>query len=257
MQNNNESNIRFSDLVYLFVSRLWLMILVAVIVGGSIFAYNYLTYKPMYSSTASMLVLKDSAKEEYPDYNNDLNVANAFVDECKAMLKSQKTLDRVIEKNGLDYSYEELVGMISVENATEAKLLLTITVTTDNASKSQMIADSVCEQGEIVINEQVGYRLISSYDNGNLENTPCNSRYSVTFILGALAAFILTYIVIVLIYIFDDRISDPDLAEKYLDLPVLALIPNMKDEKMANGMYKGKTATKRHRYYAQSWKERR
>lgn len=255
MQSNNESNIRFSDLIYLFVHRLWVMVLAAVLVGGSIFAYGYFTYAPQYSSTSSLYVLKNSQKEEYPDYNNDINVATTAVDECKAMLKSRKTLDRVIQKNSLNYTYSELLDMITVENAPESRLLVMITVTSDSASQSKMIADSVRDEGIIVINEQMGYTLVSKYYDGTLAVSPCNSRYSVTFILGALAAFVLTYICIVLMYIFDDRISDPDLAEKYLDMPVLALIPNMKNDKKSSEIYKGKTATKRHRYYAKNWKE--
>lgn len=252
MHNNNESSIRFSDLGYLFVSKLWVMILVAVIVGSSIFAYGYFTYEPLYSSTASMYVVRDSAKDEYPDYNADINVATAVVDDCKALLLRPKTLNRVIEKNGLDYSYDELVNMIDIEIAKDSRLLLLITVTSDSPEKSQMIVDSVCAEGEVVINEQFPYDLISTFETGTLAVSPCNSRYSVTFILGAIAAFILTYIVIVLLYIFDDKISDPDLAEKHLDLPVLALIPNMKGDKKGKSFYQGKTAAKRHRYYIEN-----
>ncbi len=254
MQSNNDSNIRFSDLMYLFISKIWVMILVAVIVGGSIFALNFFTYEPMYKSTASMYILRQSENEEKHDYSSDFNVALNVVNDCKELLTTHKVLDRVIENDNLPFTYDELVSMISVTNEQNSRLL-EITVTSSSPAQSKMIVDSVCEVGEKAIDELMGYDQINTHDKGTLEAVPCNSRFSYTFILGAIAAFILTYIVIVLLYIFDDRISDPDLAEKYLDLPVLALIPNMKNDKKNNGIYKGKTATQRHRYYAQSWKE--
>lgn len=253
MENNNESNVRFSDLLYLFVSKLWIMILVAVLVGGGLFALNFFTFEPQYKSTASMYILRQSEQEEKHDYSSDFNVALNVVNDCKELLTTHKVLDNVIEKEQLPYTYDELVSMIEINNEKDSRLL-EITVVSESAQLSQQIVNSICEVGEQTIDKLVGYDQINTHDKGTLEQESVNSRISYTAILGAIVAFMLTYIVIVLMYIFDDRISDPDLAEKHLQLPVLALIPNMKNDK-ASGAYIGKTATKRQRYYAQHWRE--
>ncbi len=255
MENNNESNVRFSDLIYLFVSKLWVMILVAVLVGGSIFAFHYFTYEPQYKSTASMYILRQSEQEEKHDYSSDFNVALNVVNDCKELLTTHKVLDNVIEQEQLEFTYDELVPMIEINNEKDSRLL-EITVVSESAQLSQQIVNSICEVGEQTIDKLVGYDQINTHDKGTLESEPVNSKFNFVFILGAIAAFMLTYIVIVLRYIFDDKISDPDLTEKHLDLPVLALIPNMKNDK-ASGAYIGKTAIRRQRYYAQHWKENR
>ena len=255
---NNESNIRFGDLINLFVSKLWIMILVAVIVGGSIFTYKYLTYEPLYKSSATMYILRQGENEENVDYSEDFNVALSVVSDCEKLLTSHKVLDEVIEQNKLPYSYEELSSMVSIKTESKSRYI-EITVVTNDPEKSKLIADSICNFGEKAIDALMGYDQINKYDDGTLENTPCNSKFSYTIILGALVAFILTYIVVVLFYIFDDKVSDPDLVEKNLGLSVLVLVPNMKKENARKDyyVYQGKTATKRHRYYTKNTKENR
>ncbi len=256
MNNNNESTIKFSDLMYLFVSKLWIMILVAVIVGSSIFVYKYVTYEPLYKSTGSIYILRQNSDSDDSDYNSDFSLALSVVSDCTKLLTSRTVLNQVIEDNALPYAYYELSSMITITNPSNTRYL-EISVLSDSPEKSKIIVDSICEIGKEQIVSIMGFNQVNIVDEGTLATGPANSKYSYTFILGALVAFILTYIVFALFYIFDDRISDPDLLEKYLDVSVLALIPNMYKEKTnsSNSVYQGRTASQRHRYYAQSWKE--
>lgn len=252
MHNNNESNIKFSDLAFLFISKLWIMILVAVVVGGSLFAYKYVTYEPKYKSTSSVFVLRQGEDTTVDGYSVDVNIALKVVEDCKELLTTPKVLNSVIEKLKLPYSYDELKSIVEVSSKEESRLI-EISVTTNNPQTSKMIADAICEQGDIVIDDTYKCDQITPYDNGTLNKTPVNSRFSIAAVLIAFAVFVLTYIVFVLIYIFDDRISDPEHVEKILGLPVLAQVPNMKKEK-ANDIYYGKTAVQRHRYYSKHMK---
>lgn len=256
MNNNNESTIKISDLFYLFVSKLWIMILVAVIVGTSIFAVKYFTFTPMYKSTGSIYILKQGGDTDESDYNSDFSLALSVVSDCTKLLTSRTVLNQVIEDNSLTYEYNELMNMISISNPSSTRYL-EISVLSDSPEKSKMIVDSVCEIGKDQIVEVMGFNQVNIVDEGTLPSVPANSKYTYDIIIGALVAFVLTYIIFVLTFIFDDRISDPDLVEKYLDISVLALIPNMKKDKPDNGayMHQGKTATQRRRYYSQGWKE--
>lgn len=256
MNNNNESSIKFSDLVYLFVSKLWIMILVAVIVGGSIFTYKYVTYEPMYKSTGSIYILRQGEDASDSDYNQNFSLALSVVSDCTKLLTSRTVLNQVIEDNALPYEYNKLSSMISITNPSNTRYL-EISVLSESPEQSKLIVDSVCEIGKDQIVSIMGFNQVNIVDEGTLPTYPSNSKYSYNFILGAIVAFILTYIIFVLFFIFDDRISDPDALEKYLDVSVFALIPNMyKDKQNPNtSIYQGRTASQRHRYYAQNWKE--
>ena len=255
MQNNNESSIRFRELVYLFVSKLWIMVLVAVIVGGSLFTFNYVTYEPLYKSTGSIYILRQSEDADNgSEYSSNFNLALSVVSDCTKLLTSRTVLNQVIEENSLDYTYSELNTMISINNPTNTRYL-EISVTSDNAHKSKVIVDSICEIGKDQIVSLMGFNQVNIVDEGTLPDTPCNSRFSYTTLLLALAAFILTYILIALIYIFDDKISDPDTVEKQLSLSVMALIPNMSKDRPVGkkDTYYG-TAAQRHKYNGNHWR---
>ncbi len=256
MQNNNESAIKFSDLFYLFVSRLWIMILVAVIVGGSLFAYRYFTYEPLYKSTGSIYILRQDGKEDGADYNSDFSLALSVVSDCTKLLTSRSVLNEVIEENSLPYTYAQLNSMISINNPSNTRYL-EISVLTDSPEQSKLIVDSVCEIGKEHIVNVMGFNQVNIVDEGTLASTPSNSKFSYTSVIAAFVAFLLTYVVFALIFIFDDKISDADQLEKYLDINVLALIPNMNNDKKIdkNSLYYRKPMSTRHRYYAQNWKE--
>ncbi len=254
--NNNESTIKFRDLFSLFVNNLWIMLLAAVVVGGSIFTYNYTTYEPLYKSTGSIYILRQNAEEEKnSDYNSDFSLALSVVSDCTKLLTSRTVLNQVIEDNNLSYTYSELSSMISINNPSNTRYL-EISATALTPEEAKIIVDSVCAIGKEQIVSIMGFNQVNIVDEGTLPVNPTNSRFSYTIILAAIAAFLFAYIIIVLIFIFDDRITDPEMLEKQLSLTVLAVIPNMHKEKVKDSsMYVGKTATKRQRYYAQNWRD--
>ncbi len=259
MNNNNESNIKFRDLFSLFISNLWIMILAAVVVGGGIFAYSYVTYEPSYESTGSMYILRQGEIDDNIDYTSSFNVALSVVNDCKTLLTSHTVLDKVIEENDLQYTYDELKSLIEINNPSNTRYL-EITVRANTPEEAKLVVDSISRIGEIEIDEVMGFNQINPFDSGTLSSEPCNSPFEFTFaMLGAIVAFILTFVVIILAFIFDDKVSDPEMVEKSLGLSVLAVIPNFTKEKdlTNSSYYVGKTATKRHRYYQTGRKEKK
>lgn len=250
MSHNNESSVRFSDLLYLFISKLWIMILVMVIVGGSLFAYNYITYQPMYKSTAVMIVGQVEG-EQTSNYTMNVNNALMAVENCKGILTSERVLDRVIKENYLTVSYKQFKSEVTVTNA-EQSTLIEVTAKANDPKKAKMIVDSICANGELAFEDTYKTYVADIYSEGSFEDTAINSRFSLASILIGIASFILTYIIFVLFYIFDDKVSDPDLVERNLGLPVLALIPNMKSSKSKDVNYG--QAIQRHRYYSKHMK---
>lgn len=248
MNQNSESNIRFRDLFSLFVSNLWIMILVAVVVGGSIFTYNFLKYEPVYKSTGSIYILRHATEDDGRDYNSNFSLALSVVNDCTQLLKSRSVLEKVIEDNSLNCSYEYLKSVVTIKNAPNTRHL-EISAITKDPEQSKIIVDSVCEIGKVQIEEVMGFDQVNIVDKATLATRPANTKYSYTKpLIGALAAFLLTFVIIALIFIFDEKITDPELVEKHLGVSVLAVIPNIEKEKKSGN----DTDIKRHRYYVKN-----
>lgn len=253
MENNVENSIKFTDLLYLFISKLWIMILVAVIAGGSIFAVRYVTYEEKYKSTASIYILRQESSDDESNYNSDFSLALSVVNDCTTLLTSRAVLLEVIQENNLSYSYEQLSSMISINNPQSTRYL-EISVLSDSPETSKMLVDSICNIGKDKIVSIMGFNQVNIVDEGTLASEPSNSVLSISIILGAIVGFILTYVIAIVIFVFDDRINNPEDVEKYLDLSTLGVVPNTENEKGANpiGIYQGKNATQRYRYYTKS-----
>lgn len=254
---NNESNVKFRDLVTLFVSNLWIMLLVAVLTGAAVFSFKFISYEPMYESTGSIFILRQGESMEEIDYSSNFNVALSVVNDCKKLLTSHTVLDAVIEENELPYTYSQLNSMITITNPTNTRYL-EISVNSGSPEEAKIIVDSVCEIGEQAIDNLMGFDQVNKFDEGTLAQYPSNSKYEYTLsFFAALVAFLGTYIVMVLFLIFDDKVFDPEVIEKQLGLSVLAVIPNVSKDK-TNVKYSkcnSKHMTNRHRYYTNSRKE--
>lgn len=253
---NNESNIKFRDLISLFVSNLWIMLLVAVLVGTAVFSFKFISYEPMYESTGSIFILRQGESMDEVDYSSNFNVALSVVNDCKKLLTSHTVLDEVIAENELPYTYSQLNSMITITNPTNTRYL-EISVQSVSPEEAKIIVDSVCEIGEKAIDNLMGFDQVNKFDEGTLAQYPTNTKYEYTLsLLAAIAAFFGTYIIIALFFIFDDKVFDPETIEKQLGLSVLAVIPNVTKEK-TNTKCNSKSVTNRHRYYANSRKERK
>lgn len=251
MRNNLNGDLRFSDLWYLFVSKLWIMILVAAVVGGGIFGFRYFTYRPVYKSTASIYILRQEGANDETNYNSDFSLALSVVNDCTTLLTSRSVLNEVIEQNNLNYTYGDLCKKISINNPQSTRYL-EISVSTYSPAESKKIVDAVCNIGKDQIVSIMGFNQVNIVDEGTLPDSPTNSFFSIVIVLAALVAFLLTYVICILCFILDDRISDPDDVERYLQLSVLGTIPNTGGKKSSYGGYNADLEIERKRYYTKS-----
>ena len=75
---------------------------------------------------------------------SDLNAAQSLVDTYAVILKSRGTLEEVIDKAQLPYTYEELSKMVET-GAVDNTEIFSITVTSDDPQEATKIANTIVE----------------------------------------------------------------------------------------------------------------
>lgn len=227
----NETNyaraITLKDLWSLFLRRLILIVLVAAIAVGGVFALDMAFYKPEYSSTASIYILRQGGNENTSsgEISNELNLALRLVYDCNYFLKSRTVLNTVIEDLDLDMTYSQLYSRISSSNPSNTRIL-EITVLGDTPEQAKAIVDRICEVGPSKIEETVGFSQAHLYEYGNLPTSPSNSPSLLKYIVVGIVAAAAAYALFLLMFIMDDRIRSDEDIEKTLGLSILAEIPN-------------------------------
>ena len=230
-----------SDLFGLLWRKLWIILIVAAIVGGAVFAYKYTTYTEKYTSTAKIYVLNtdvmDGASASATAYYFQLSLA--ILDDCKELLLSDTVLTRSAEELGLDVAPSVLRDMISIRSGTDSRILK-LSVTTGNPELSCEIANVVSEQGAQRIREIMNLNQIKVYEQGTVSRIPSNDVGWQIPTLAGIAAGVIVYIICLVLMLLDDKVNDADDAEIYLGLTLLGNIPHASGDtskKRARRMY--------------------
>ena len=228
MENkNNVKVITFRDLWDIFVSRLWVLAVAAVVAVAILFTVSTLTFVPQYESVATLYILKQNENTDSSTGNSeDFSLALKVVNDCNYLLKGHSVLDEVIKEQDLKYSYKQLYDRVTVTNPTDTRIL-EVRVEADSPELAKQIVDSICVIGTEKIEQAMGFQQVNLYEYGILKNEPCNNLSLTAYFLAAIAAAALTYVVFLLIFIFDDRIRTNEEIENAFGLSILGEIPNV------------------------------
>lgn len=253
MDNKTSTRIiTLKDLWDIFVHRLWIIALAALMAVIAVFAANKLTFEPRYASTATMYILRQSDQEiSSSEASNDFSLALKVVNDCDYFLKSHTVLDAVSKELDLEIEYEDLYDSISTANPQDTRIL-EVTVEADSPKLAKKIVDSICMIGAESINNAMGYEQVNLYELGVLDDEPCNElSLLVYFIVGAVIA-VLVYSIFFMKFLLDDTIKTDEDIDRYLGLSILGDIPDANaSHKKGYGYRKGHKYGYGYRYGAE------
>ena len=129
--NANVRVVTIIDLWNIFVHRLWVMILAAIVAAGGLFIINRMTFVPAYSSTATLYILRQNEAASTGNSDSDFSLALKVVSDCDYLLKSHSVLDKVIQELNLETDYETLSKCVSTSNPENTRIL-EVTVESDS-----------------------------------------------------------------------------------------------------------------------------
>lgn len=208
------------------LKNMWYYVVMGGIVGVLVASlYTMVCTTPVYSSSSS-IYFRDTAKTASL---SDLQLGSQLAKDYGIIIKSRPNMDKVIEKLNLPYTASQLSGMINVYHEEDTRFLK-VSITTQDPYLSKDIVNEVVEIGIEsikIIDDQEPYIVEKGIANGNAVNTPVSKMAK----MGGLAGVALAVAVIFLIFLFDDKITSVDDAEKTLGLPVLCVVKE--DKKLA------------------------
>lgn len=244
----NQQNIKviaLSDLWEIFLQRLWIILLAAIVAVSVAYTGITLTFVPQYKSVATLYILQQNSEQtgRISDYD-DFNLALKVVNDCKHLLKSHSVLNNVIQDLNLDVSYSELYNSVTITNPADSRIL-EVAVVADSPQNAKTIVDEICTIGTEKITDAMGFKQVNFYEKGILNPNPCNLTSVMDYMLIGFLAAALTYVIFLIRHIFDDNIRTEEDIKKYLNVSILGDIPNFEETKKKK--YGGKYY--KNRYY--------
>lgn len=224
MDNSRIREVSLKDLWDLLVRRFAVIMLVMAMTTGAATVLGKRMYVPMYSSTATLYILRQSEHDSASDTANDFSLALKVVNDCAYMLKSHTVLEELISQLHLDLSCRELYSRITATNPPDTRIL-EITVTMESAEAAKETVDALCRIGSGFITRAMGFEQLNLLEWGTLEQEPSNQVGWMTWGMVGAAAGVLTYCAFLLQFLLDDRIRAGDDLERRLGVRVLGVIP--------------------------------
>ena len=213
------------ELFYALKKRI-LVIIVAALAGALIaLAYTKLLVTPLYSATATMLVLSN---ETTSTSLSDLQLGSQLTTDYSRLITSHSVLQQVIENLGLDMSPNSLESSISTNNPSGTRIM-EITVTNPDAKLAQELATEVGKISAEFIGEQMEISPPKIIEEAELPTAPVSPNVNRNVMVGAMAGIVIVAGVICLMVIMDDTIKSEDDIVQYLGVPALASIPDRRD----------------------------
>lgn len=222
------------DLMELFFSILhgWKAIFLAMLLGAVLFGgYHHLLVKPSYQADATIYITNTESVITF----SDLQMSAALTEDYAMIIKSRTVLNRVIDELDLDLNYRQLESLITVENPDQTHILH-IVVTCDDLELARNIANALMNVGIDQIYQVVGTGQPNIIDASEAEAvkevTPSILKY---MIMGAMLGAVLVCVIITIKMLMNTTMKTEDDVEKYLHIPVLAIVPYYQDKSKRKG----------------------
>ena len=233
-RENEEIEIDLLELFYVLRKNI-VTIIMAALIGTAVFgAYSFLIAKPVYESTAKLYILSQSTSLTS---FADIQISNSLAKDYEEMIFSRPVVMQVAQNLNLDYTYEELKGMLSVNNPSDTRCL-NITVHNNDMQEASDIANEFATVAKRQISDIMDTDEPALYESAIVNENPIKPEKLKNMIIGFLLGFIIACGIIIVQYMLNDSLKTEEDIEKFLGLNTLAAIPNEKAQKVQDLRYK-------------------
>lgn len=220
---SDELTIDLLELLEVLWKKAHIILLCGIIAALLAFAGTSLLITPQYTSKTKVYVLSKSSGETTIT-SSDLQAGTYLTKDYTELVKSRTVLEQVIALLELDMKPDELINMVSVETASDSRIL-TIKVTNEDPKKAKEIADAVRECVSVQITEIMNAEAVNTVESADLPEEPSSPNLMKNILLGGILGVFFAMAAVVVVYLLDDTVKTSDDVETYLGLNTLALIP--------------------------------
>ena len=206
----------------------WLMIVIAVLAGGILaFTYSKLLITPQFESTATMYIL---TKETTLTSLADLQIGAQLTNDYKVVVTTRTVMQNTIDELGLTdtLTYEQLEKKITVDNPQNTRMLR-ITVKDPDPVMARDLANTLADNASDFIADIMEITPPKVIETGIVpqkKSSPSNGKNA---LIGALIGFIISAGIVTVKFMLNDAVTTEEDVKKFLELSVLASLPDRKE----------------------------
>ncbi len=215
--------INLAELFKFFISKIKFIAIatVACLVLGLVYVGFIIT--PMYHSSTTLILVGGNDNQNSTTTQNDINLNKNLVSTYSEIVKSRTVLQQVIDKLKLDKSITDLSKNITVSSVENTEIIK-IQVSNEDNKVAKKIATTTADVFIKEVKNIYNLTNVSVIDKASLETNPYNINYVKQLLIAGLIGFVLSSLVVFLIFYFDTTIKSSKDIEEKLGLPVIGNI---------------------------------
>lgn len=236
---NDEMEIDLLHLLQVLWRNAVAILLAGLIFGAAAFVGTKAFITPLYDSKAYLYVNSTNLSlggTKVSISASELSAAKSLVDTYVVILQTRTTLEEVITRSGVNYTYEQLKKMVSAASVNGTEIFY-VNVTSSSPAEAELLANTIA----LVLPDKISAIVdgssvrIVDYAVEPVKQTSPNSKKNA--VIGALLGMMLVAGIVIVADLMDDKIHDTDYLTKTYDLPVLATIPDLLEKQSSSYYY--------------------
>lgn len=216
------------ELIQQIKKYFWILIVATVIGGGVGFLGSNMLIEPQYESAITMIV---NTKQDNSTVvtNDNITSAQNLVSTYSVILKSNTVLNQVIDRLNLEITYDDLESNVYV-NAVDDTQIMRVAVRNSDKELSASIVNEIASVAPDIIVDTVEAGSCKVISQVMTSDSPVTPNIPKNTILAAAIGLMVAIILITLLTVFKvKKIVDDNDVQKYIDLPILGVIPEVED----------------------------
>lgn len=209
--------------------RVWLIGLCGLLVAIIGFSIAAFAIAPTYSSYVKLYVNNSSfslGNTSFSISSSELTAAQSLVRTYGDILISRSTLERVIEKADVNYTWKELSKIITYAPSNNTEIMR-VTVICEDPYEASKIANTIAEVLPVRISEIIEGASMEVVDTAIPDHekvAPSITQYTA---IGLVLGILISAIALFVLALTDDTIHDEEYVLRTYDYPILGKVPDL------------------------------
>ncbi len=220
--NSEEMEIDLLDLfAYYFTKLKWIIggFILAALIAGLVTKF---AITPLYTATAKMYMVSSSSQSVVD--LTDLNIGTSISSDYVELLKTRPIIESVIKEQDLEYSYTELVNMLSLSVINDTRIIK-IDVTSADPREAMQIANALADHGVSDLPKLMETPEPHIAEYAIIPVVKSSPSLAKNTVIGALLGLLLMLAIFTVKYLTDDTFKTAEDIEKEFGVMPMTVIP--------------------------------
>ena len=206
--------------------QVWLIAMCGLLTAAIGFFIAVFAVTPTYSSYVKMYVRNNAYSAGNGITSSEISAAKSLVRTYGEILDSRSTLELVVEKAEVEYTWKKLSSMITYSPSDDTETMKII-VTSENPYEASKIANAIAEVLPERISEIIDGTSMKLIDSAVPNFTKNEKGVAWHAAMGMVIGVALTVVVLSIIILLDNTVHDEEYVLRTYDYPILGKIPDL------------------------------